>query len=294
MRKKICITIVILVLALPAGLAAVFHFLLNNRPGSPAPLPAKAETEFRVGILNINWLNFNHDPEYTTARLASSILENDIDIVLLQEYKCRWQFADEDFISHFPQMHLSIQGECACISRFPVISHDRVKYDDLSDSFSDLEIQLPCGRLLRMFGAHLVTTGVNNFKRSDRFAGTGLVWTLLNNGEIRKNQALSLSRRCGSVRGPLVVAGDFNCIPGASPYRKMRSVPLKDSFLSLGKGKGATYRNLKDQFRIDYIFYNKDLECTDSRIIDDGISDHRMVVSTFRFPDKTEEREWEK
>ena len=33
--------------------------------------------------------------------------------------------------------------------------------------------------------------------------------------------------------------------------------------------------------RIDYIFYSDDFVCIDSRIIDDYISDHKMVVSSF-------------
>ena len=118
------------------------------------------------------------------------------------------------------------------------------------------------------------------------YLGLGMALTFIQNGDIRKNQAISLARCTGTVNRPLIIAGDFNCLPWAAPYRQMHSAGLKDSFHEVGHGSGSTYRNLGNFARIDYIFYNDDLVCTDSRIVDDLISDHKMMVSTFRLVQK--------
>ena len=295
MKKRIFLSILILLIAASGALALTHYFLAMNRPGQPGPFPERKEGDLRIATLNINWLSFNHDPAYTSARLASIMKEYDIDVVLLQEYRAHWKLNEYEFISIFSSdySYISIQDECVCISKYPVVAHKRVKYDDLSDSFSDMEILLSDSQRVRIFAAHLITTGVNNFRGADQEAvsSIGSIRTFINNTRIRNNQAVRLSRRASEVQSPLVIAGDFNCIPYATAYRKITRAGLKDCFMVQGHGKGSTYRNLKDLFRIDFIFYNRHLECTDCRIVDEGISDHKMVVSTFINADAQSEKQ---
>lgn len=284
MKRRIFLSIILLLIAASAALVLTHYFLAMNRPGQQGPLPQRTEGALRIATLNINWLGFNHDPSYTAARLASVLKEQDIDVVLLQEYRKHWMLDEYEFISIFSQdySYISIQDECVCISKHPVVSHKRVKYDDLSDSFSDMEILLPDSRKVKIFATHFITTGVNNFRNADQDAmsGLGSIRTFMGNTRIRNNQAESLARKIAEIDSPLVVAGDFNCIPYAAAYRKITKAGLSDSFMTSGHGKGSTYRNLKDLFRIDFIFYNREFECTDCRVVDEGISDHKMLVST--------------
>ena len=291
MKRFLIISIIILT---PFLLAALYFMMLNNRPGKPGPVPAHTEQELRIGALNIAWLGFNSDAVTTASVLAESAVLNSLDVILLQEYKEHWQFDEKAFAAIFKKnyKYVSIEGECACISRYPIASHKRVKYEDLSDSFSDIVITLPDKRSVEIFAVHLMSTGVNNFIDGmvpPDVAGMGAIGTFLGNSDIRKNQAVSLARRVERTLNPLIIAGDFNCVPYAAPYRKITSASLKDSFLEAGHGAGSTYRELGDLVRIDCIFHSEDFVCIDSRIIDDQISDHKMMVSSFVFAEEGSE-----
>lgn len=290
MKRIIIISAIILT---PIALVVLYLLLLNSRPGKPGPLPEHTEQELRVGALNIAWLGFNKDARTTASVLAESAVENALDVILLQEYREHWQFDEKEFAAVFKKdyKYVSIEGECACISKYPITSHKRVKFEDFSDSFSDILISVPGKRTVEIFAVHLMSTGLNNFtdgRIPEDVAGVGAIGTFLGNSDIRNNQAVSLSRRVERTLNPLIIAGDFNCVPYGTPYRKMTSVSMKDSFLEVGHGPGATYRRMGNLFRIDYIFHNSDLECIDSRIIDDEISDHKMVVSSFVFSTEVE------
>ncbi len=281
MKRRIFVIVLVLI---PFVLLFLYFFLLNNRPGTPLPLLEHSEGELRVATLNINWLGFNKKADATARRLAASARENSIDVLLLLEYKEHWNFKQKEFAAIFRKdyPYFSVEDECVCISRYPIKSHKRVKYCDMSGSFSDIKLTIDKDSELRVFAVHLVTTGINSFTNDDvEIVAQGVWSTYFGNSEIRRNQAVSLSEKIGYVRTPLLVMGDFNSVPGSFPYRKMLSASLKDSFLSNGKGNGSTYRYLYDLFRIDYIFYNDDLECISSHIVDDEISDHKMVVSSF-------------
>ncbi|MGN1221114.1 MAG: endonuclease/exonuclease/phosphatase family protein [Candidatus Cryptobacteroides sp.] len=279
--------IILLIVLIPLALAVSYVFVLNNRPGKPEPMLQHEKEDIRIGALNINFLSFNNNASLTADVLLRSAMENELDVLLLQEYKSHWQLDEKAFSKLFKgeYKYVSIQGECACISRFPVKEHKRMKFDDLSDSFSDIVLTLPGDRNVEIMAVHLMTTGISGFASSgapDTAMGLGMALTFMQNGDIRKNQAISLARRSGTVNRPLIVAGDFNCLPWSAPYRQINSAGLKDSFHDLGHGSGSTYRNLGNFARIDYIFYNDVFVCTDSRIIDNQISDHKMMVSTFR------------
>lgn len=282
-KKKIGLFLLILS---PFLLAAAYVLLLNDRPGTLTALPEHQKNEIRVGTLNANWLSFNSDASLTAKHLLSSAQAHKLDILLLQEYKSHWQLDEKAFTALFRKefKYISIEDECVCLSKFPILSHKRIKYEDFSDNFSDLILQLPNGKKLRILEVHLMTTGINNFTDPNAphaISGVGVGYTFFGNSAIRKNQSLSLVNYAENISSPLIIAGDFNCVPFSTPYRKMLLMNLKDSFFEMGKGKGSTYRGLKDLFRIDYIFYNEKLFCTDCRIVDDGISDHKMLVSTF-------------
>lgn len=283
MKKSIIISAIVLV---PLVCTGLYFFLCNNRPGTVCPQPEHTPEMLRIGALNINWMSFNSDPEMTAGKLLQSAVENELDLILLQEYKESWNFDDKAFRKLFRKeyRHIDMEGECAIISKYPIASHKRVKFDDFSDTFSEIELKLPSGQIIKVLAVHLMTTGINNFTTGDMaksISGVDVAYTFFGNGDIRKNQGVSLHRRAAAATLPLIIAGDFNCVPFSAPYRMMMDAGLKDSFFEAGRGSGSTYRGMGDLMRIDYIFYSDDFVCIDSRIIDDYISDHKMVVSSF-------------
>ena len=230
-----------------------------------------------MGSLNVIYLSYNHNPRATAECLLQTAKEEKLDVLLLQEYKSHWDFDTTEFKKIFRKdfPYISIKDECACISRYPIKRHKRARYADFSGKYSDLSLDLPSEQDLRIFAVHMITTGVN----AERVSFT----TLRGNAEIRENQAESLKRSVETVNSALLVAGDFNSVAGSKVYRKLLRAGLSDSFFKAGHGKGSTYREGVDFLRIDYIFNNEALNCVDSRVVDKGISDHKMIVSSFNF-----------
>lgn len=272
MKRKLFILIIFL---LPVALCLGFVFLLNSRPGhTPAEIPP---SDIRVGSLNVIYLSYNRNPRATAECLLQTAKDEKLDVLLLQEYKSHWDFDTTEFKKIFRKdfPYISIKDECACISRYPIKRHKRARYADFSGKYSDLSLDLPSEQDLRIFAVHMITTGVN----AERVSFT----TLRGNAEIRENQAESLKRSVETVNSALLVAGDFNSVAGSKVYRKLLRAGLSDSFFKAGHGKGSTYREGVDFLRIDYIFNNAALKCVDSRVVDKGISDHKMIVSSFNF-----------
>ena len=77
-----------------------------------------------------------------------------------------------------------------------------------------------------------------------------------------------------------VVLGDFNDNPlSYTCFRLLRG--RKDTFVTAGKGFGATYRSLWPLLRIDYILYPQDLAAVSYMVDKVKYSDHYPVIATY-------------
>ena len=81
---------------------------------------------------------------------------------------------------------------------------------------------------------------------------------------------------------PAVAGGDFNAEPSSSVYRRIVDSGLRDAWTMCGKGEGLTYPADKPVKRIDYLFLADPLQCSDARVIETTISDHRPLLVTVR------------
>ena len=81
---------------------------------------------------------------------------------------------------------------------------------------------------------------------------------------------------------PAVAAGDFNAEPASSVYRRIIDFGLRDAWTECGKGEGLTYPADKPVKRIDYLFLADPLQCSDARVIETTISDHRPLLVTIK------------
>ena len=57
---------------------------------------------------------------------------------------------------------------------------------------------------------------------------------------------------------------------------------MRDAWTECGKGEGLTYPADKPVKRIDYLFLADPLQCSDARVIETTISDHRPLLVTVR------------
>ena len=91
---------------------------------------------------------------------------------------------------------------------------------------------------------------------------------------------LGLVERSRKSGLPLVAGGDFNAEPGSQVHKRVLASGLRDAWLECGAGNGFTYPADTPVKRIDYLFMTAPLRCTDARVIETTISDHRPLLVT--------------
>lgn len=77
---------------------------------------------------------------------------------------------------------------------------------------------------------------------------------------------------------PLLLAGDFNDIPGSWLYRQI-SDEMQDVFCARGNGMSITYNGGFPRFRIDMVFYGDGVNALGYKRIKSAMSDHYPVLA---------------
>jgi endonuclease/exonuclease/phosphatase (EEP) superfamily protein YafD len=101
--------------------------------------------------------------------------------------------------------------------------------------------------------------------------------------EYRRQEAERLRELVGirSATGtPLMLGGDLNATPDSAVIERVRALGLRDAWAECGQGDGFTYPASQPIKRIDYLFLDVSLTCTDARVIDTQASDHRPLLVT--------------
>ena len=112
--------------------------------------------------------------------------------------------------------------------------------------------------------------------------------TLTSLAEIVSNGRLT--RDVGAARrgDPVVMAGDFNALPGSRELAPLRYVGLVDTHMSRHWRPIGTWtpsRSVPHLLRIDYVFAPEDVPVIGSWTVNLPGSDHRAVVAELAPPD---------
>lgn len=84
-----------------------------------------------------------------------------------------------------------------------------------------------------------------------------------------------------SIKGPLIICGDFNDVPASWTYRTIRSDDLHDAYADTGLGYMYTYNMHGFYFHIDQILYRGPLRALQVEKGDINSSDHYPVTARF-------------
>ena len=262
--------------------------------------------ELKVLVLNLHcYQESNQDEKLTT--IAQAINELDADIICLQEVAEYWRDGEGDwesntakiindrlpkpFYLHTDWSHLGFdkyREGVAILSRYPLINLQAKYVSDSHDIYSIhsrkvvfAQAYIPYIGLINVFSAHLswVEDGFEGqFKQLDEWAADN-----------HTNDVIAT-----------LLCGDFNVTAGSEGYGLVvDSQQYEDQFLKVNqqgifdqvfKVHDAHWHDLlTDDYRIDYIFTNKDsqLSVSSARVIftdDDGygrVSDHCGYVMAF-------------
>ncbi len=82
-----------------------------------------------------------------------------------------------------------------------------------------------------------------------------------------------------------IICGDFNDVPNSYTYFTIRA-NKQDAFLKKGFGIGRSFISIAPTLRIDYILADKKFNILQFDMVDEGLSDHIMLVADLQLKNK--------
>ena len=238
--------------------------------------PAAKPISFRVMTYNIHH-GEGIDNRIDLPRIAALIKREKADIVALQEVdKGVTRTSGRDLTAELAKLtgftgvfsnNFHYQGGeygNAILTRFPVLEQINTHYKMLHTNEQRGVLQL----VLEVRGKKVLflCTHIDYHPEEEE--------RLLNVSELK-------SLLMGREKMPMIVCGDFNCVPESQTHAKMKEF-LSDSWELVGRGPGLTIPTAKPNIRIDYIWVNKDLVQPNKLWVPKTIaSDHLPVVGEF-------------
>lgn len=244
---------------------------------------------------------YKDEPQNVTInRTLECIIKANPDIVALQECEAitagrlNISSAQTDSIeSLYPYIALSSGGQTV-LSKYPIRRLNLHLGDEHSFKAESFELTIDTLKLT-LINIHLQSIGLTDAdkelyvqltdgrtKRNEiRSIKSSLIDKLSNAFRDRALQAENIRARLDSIKGPTIVCGDFNDIPGCYAQRVIMGNDMSDAFRVAGRGPAITYHGNRFYFRIDHILYRGPLAPIRVSRIKNPSSDHYPLIATF-------------
>ncbi len=257
------------------SIAAGLVLLLYGSQFLTQPAPVSAATNGTLTVMTFNLGPGQARPEQNLA----AIEEEEPDIVAVQELvPATVKLLGERLVQRYPYSILDLRaGTTGLMTRYPIIKTDWFR---------------PAGRGRPVLQATVDANGVPIHVLAVHPLPPDISWynkyplpTGLDDDE-QELEANDILRRATSLRGPVLIMGDFN-MSDQSPVYAVVSTALKDSYRDAGWGFGFTFpNNLRVHgipvpgpfIRIDYVFHSDQLSAQFAQVSCKGGSDHCYLI----------------
>lgn len=231
--------------------------------------------------------------------IADAILSQNPDIVCLQEFNnshaqnnfalFNKRFPYHYFSQDFERSRIGYKAGSVIFSRFPITDSARFRYGGaLGESLIFADLKTPHGTL-RIFTTHLQSfkfnkedyEGLEKIKNNEEKsldASRSLFQKMKTAFTKRGEQARIVRNALDSSIYPSIICGDFNDVPNGFTYYHIRK-NWQDVFLKTSLGIGRTYIALAPTLRIDYVLPDNNFTIHQFDMVDEGLSDHLMLVA---------------
>lgn len=267
-----------------------------NLFGSEPPKGAIKVISFNV------WMFANWDQKNGTNPIADYLVNSGADIICLQEAGCNVKDYKpiDSLISTVYQYRDTIQktnptGDVLAVySKFPILSHERIKYES-KGNLSTAYILKINGEKVLLVNNHFETVGLSP-QDKDRFHSlihgtmeddstrgeSRFILSKLSTGtQKRAPEADAVAKYIAKYRKKgmsVIVCGDFNDTPLSYTHRTV-SKGLTDCYVSSGNGPGWSYHKSGIRVRIDNILCSPDWKPYRAKIDHScTYSDHYPIV----------------
>ena len=265
------------------------------------------EKERTFTFLTYNVLHFwdfcGDVPGVNKNRTLDYILSTDADIVSLQEAESiegPWKVTPDQLYelhTRYPYGYMNVAKQLTLLSKYPA-EHVHI---DMPPCISE---RVACFRLnvkgdtIHLFNVHLESIGLSpedkelymqlynpsperKLKEEISEVKTQLISKLAKAFRERAEQARALRECIDSIGGNIIVAGDFNDIPGCYAIRTIAGDDFKSAFTECGFGPTVTYHGNRFYFRMDHVLYHGNFEAVKIKRAKIPSSDHYPLLTTF-------------
>lgn len=255
------------------GLLVVLLFVAGPMMGFCVPwrtLGSAPATDFHLRVLTCNV----HRGAVAPPALADLIDTLAPDVVVLQD----WASRDAPGLGHRTDWHRRRDDELYVATRFPLLDTELYNSRQFSEgrgSLARYALETPIGTLA-FFNTHLNSPRQafeevidHRFRQGD---------ALQHNSDLRREQAQTARAAMDRVRGPVLMAGDFNT-PVESPTYRTAFGEMMNAFSAAGWGIGHTYFTRRFAMRIDQIVAGPGWRCRRCWVGPAVGSPHRPLIA---------------
>ncbi|MFY8091021.1 MAG: endonuclease/exonuclease/phosphatase family protein [Chitinophagaceae bacterium] len=244
--------------------------------------------------------NKNSQKKIIENEILNTLKDLQADIVCFQEFNSSVQnnhvnllktvFKYAYFAPDFDKVSNGYGGGSAIFSKYPIINTKQTFYTtEESLLYADV---VKDKDTIRVFTTHLKSfkfskenyNEIENIKTNkslDKNATKGVIKKMKEAFIKRGSQTKEVVAVLNQNSYPSILCGDFNEVPNNYIYWQLRK-NRKDAFIEKGFGLGRTYLHLARTLRIDYILPDDNFEVVQFDMIDEGLSDHKLLVADLK------------
>lgn len=273
----------------------------------PGPMLSERKRENHIRIIDWNIQSFNGLSKKLLVKkqirkdIAASILQLEPDVICLQEFnnaedggvqtnnialfkkRYKYFYFSKDYSRHDG----AYQSGCIIFSKYQIIDSGKIKFP-VAESLIYVDI-LKGADTIRIFNTHLQSfkfkqndySDIEKIKEQDAKTIDASMNLFNKMGQAFKRrgpQAELVKKAIHASPHPSILCGDFNDVPNSYTYFTIRG-NWNDAFLQKGFGIGTSFISLAPTLRIDYILASQAFDIVTFDMIDEGLSDHVMLVS---------------
>lgn len=220
-------------------------------------------------------------------QFAGQVKHEDADVVFVQEGLA---VSRDKLMEKLEFPYKCVIQECrlSVHSKYPIGDCSFYSIKFAANGILTSKLYLP-NDTIQLINVHLTSNRIND-KALNQLKGDKLddkkTWKVLKSSLGNYTRAAELRIKDYQIIDSLVrnsthrsiIAGDFNEVAMSKLYRTIRKTH-KDAFVEAGNGFSATYKNLMNTLRIDYIFVDPSMDVTYYDVIKPSFSDHFPVIA---------------
>ena len=233
--------------------------------------------------------------------LVKLVKEQDPDILCLQE-SGKWpNNTAMEFSKMIGYKYYSVNKNNgnSYFSKFPLENVNSFENENIS-KFADIKkVNINKNDSFYLVNCHFNSFGISseeieyindtkNIVKDSEIYGKSLITKLTKGFKIRTKNTKLLLDKLPDDDLPLIICGDFNDTPLSYTYNQMANAGLNDAFITVSKGIGKTYCGSLPLLRIDYFWYNNQVDIIDYKRIKQTTSDHYPLIMSFNIKQEEE------